>query len=149
MRTALPTLAGFLMVASLAHGLGGVAVHGAGLGTYQSNDGVRTCAGSPFVVEVLYLPEDKGALHSEFAGSCLGTVGATLILGRAIVNTTRMPPVTLGFFCEGTEATGLHCEGQQGATLITADVSPYAGPGNNMTLSTRGAFRFDGNFTAV
>jgi hypothetical protein len=138
-------------LAGPAAGAGGLALHGAGLGTYASNDGSQVCADSPFVVEVLYLPDGRGAMHSEFAGggACLGLVGLTAVLGGARVDTLQSPPVELVFFCTGSEAAGLHCEGEAQGVPLTADVGPYGGPLGAMTLSTRGAFMFDGVFTAV
>jgi hypothetical protein len=140
-------LAALLLAVLPGQAVGGVATHGAGFGTYRTNDGSVVCPGAPFVVEVAYLPDGRGSMHSEF--DCGTTVGTTAILGGARVDTTRTPPVELVFFCAGAEATGMRCEAQAGPTLITADVGPYAGPGSTVTLSTRGGFMFDGSFTAV
>lgn len=132
-----------------AQSVGGLALHGVGFGTYENNAGTVTCADSPFAVEVAYVAPASAVLHSEFAGSCLGTVGATVICCRIEVNNTQSPPAKVTFYCAGTEAAGLHCEGLSGNTLVTADVGPYGGPASAVTYASTGAFRFSGVFTAV
>lgn len=150
MRVLLGLLAALAMAAT-APALGGLLVTGAGFGTYASNDGATVCADAPFTAQALYTPDGRGSLTSAFAGvtTCTGTLGATLIAGGVALNGTQAPPVQLVFFCTGSEAAGMHCEVLQGDTLITADVGPYAGPGSLVALGTRGAYRFDGAFTAV
>jgi hypothetical protein len=123
-------------------------MHGAGVGLLAANDGSFVCPDSPFVVEVLYGP-GGAVLHTYVLGSCAGVVGLTFICCQAGLDTTQSPPYVLTFFCQGSEALGLHCEGTVGGTLVTADVGPSAGPGSMVSLRTRGTYAFDGSFLAV
>lgn len=148
MRALLP-LALLAALASPSLAAGGLVVGGAGLGTFATSDGAAVCPGSPFAAQVAYLPDGHGALVTEFVGSCLGRAGGTAIAGQVAVNGTASPPVRITYYCVGTEAAGLACEGTVGGTTITAQVGPYAGPGGMVTLSTRGSYRFDGAFLAA
>lgn len=137
-----------LGLAAPAQPLAGVAPHGAGTGLLEANDGSFVCPDSPFAVEVLYLP-GGAVLHTEVLASCPGVVGFTAICCRAALNSSASPPLEVTFFCQGSEAAGLHCEGSVGSTVVTADVGPSAGPGSTVSLSTRGTHRFEGSFLAV
>jgi hypothetical protein len=135
------------LVAPNASAAGGVTTVGAGFGTLQTNDGVTTCTNAPFVVNIVYA--QGGAVLTTAADGCLGVIGFTHICCQIALDSTQNPILKVTFFCQGTEAAGLHCEGDANGTHVVADVGPNGGPGSSVPISVRGAYIFDGTFTAI
>jgi hypothetical protein len=150
----LPTIlaVGALALTALggAQGLAGLALQGVGTGVFTDFLG-QTCPGSPFTVQIVYLPGDQAVLHSEVVATC-PDVGLTTFLIGVALNTTQSPPLTISTFCQGNEATGLHCVAITAAnqTLI-ADVGPSSGPLSTVTFESHatGAYNLTGTFTGV
>jgi hypothetical protein len=126
---------------------GGLATHGVGSGILQTNDGLTTCPNAPVAVQVVYAT--GGPVLTTATDGCVGVVGFTHVCCQIAFNSSQNPPLKITYFCAGSEAGGLHCEGTSNGVLVTADVGPYAGPGSLVTLNVSGAYRFHGTFTAI
>jgi hypothetical protein len=84
----------------------------------------------------VYLPGDEAVVSYEYAGTgdCPLRTGGGVAAGQVAYDAAGLPPVRYQASCRGTPASGLACEGG-GATVV---VSPYRGPGSQMTLLKRG-----------
>lgn len=119
----------------------GLTVSGFGFGDAIASTG-ESCPDVPFVVNLLFLPGDKGILKFSWADlGCFNSGGYTA-LGILAYQTTVPPTAEWRFVCAGNEGRGLDC----GAVAA----GPYGGLGSLVWLKMQsGIERFDGIFTAV
>lgn len=140
--------AGMLFLAGIGSSAGGVAVTGAGRGYAFAPDGAYNCANAPFAIEILYLPGNAAALKFSWVGietNCPAYyTGGSTLLGMLSYDTSRWPPASWTWSCQGSELSGLTCA--SGSVFV----GPYSGPGLPMSLTKRSALEhFDGVFVAV
>jgi hypothetical protein len=127
--------------------VGGLVLAGVGFGTTYTPSGEQFCAGHPLHVEAFYLPNSKGILYLTYEGGlgCAQNNGGALFVGRL----ANGHPASLEFICNGTERTGLFCEGTSGGQLLKASIGPYLGAGSQVSAYYDDSKRiFIGLFTA-
>lgn len=128
---------------SLADAAGGLVVVGAGWGVTW--DAAESCPNHPFAASVHFLPGQHAIVNFQYPGGseCPLWTGGKIVIGRLDFDTTKRPPVSVTFYCNGSETAGVYCfDG-----VVTVTVSPYQGPGVMMLLTKRGGdSNFDGLF---
>lgn len=143
-------IVGVVLASWSAVGVGGV-VAGSGLGTLTGLDQSWACEDTPFQVDVVYLPGNKGIFIFRYVmsePSCPALTGGGAIFGE-IQYDLAGPSANLVLDCDGTEAQGLYCDvesttGEQ----VVAWVGPHNLLGPTFVRVMGASTIFDGDFLA-